>query len=70
MPARPDRYPAATWRKSHASADQGACVEIALQGSSVLVRDSNDKNGAVLGFTFGQWLGLMRRIRNGELDRD
>ena len=70
MPARPDRYPATTWRKSRASADQGACVEIAVQGSFVLVRDSNDKNGAVLGFTFGQWLELMGRIRKGELGGD
>lgn len=69
MPARPDQYPATTWRKSHASADQGACVEIAVQGSFVLVRDSNDKKGVVLGFTFGQWLELMGRIRKGELDR-
>jgi len=70
MPARPDRYPTTTWRKSRASADQGACVEIAVQGSFVLVRDSNDKNGAVLRFTFGQWLELMGRIRKGELGGD
>jgi len=69
MPARPDRNPATTWRKSHASADQGACVEIAVVGSSVLVRDSRNENSAALGFTFGQWQELMRRIRNGELDR-
>jgi hypothetical protein len=69
MPARPDPYPATTWRKSHASADQGACVEIAVQGSFVLVRDSKDKNGAVLGFTFGSWHELMGRITKGEPDR-
>jgi hypothetical protein len=68
MPARPNRYPATTWRKSHASADQGECVEIAVQGSFVLIRDSRDKNGVVLGFTFGPWLELMGRIRKGELD--
>jgi hypothetical protein len=70
MPARPDRYPATTWRKSHASADQGACVEIAVQGSFVLVRDSKDKNSAVLRFAFGQWAELMGRIRNGGPDGD
>lgn len=69
MPARPDRYPATTWRKSHASADQGACVEIAVQGSYVLVRDSKEKNGTVLGFTFGRWHELLGRIRKGELGR-
>ena len=67
MPAWPDRNPATTWRKSRASADQGACVEIAVRTSFVLVRDSRDDNGTILKFTFGQWLGLMGRIRNEEL---
>lgn len=66
MPARPDRYPASAWRKSRASADQGACVEIKVQGSCVLVRDSRNKNGAVLKIACGPWLELMRRIRKGE----
>lgn len=69
MPARPDRYLATTWRKSRASADQGNCVEIAVQESSVLVRDSRDNNNVILEFTFGQWLGLMARIRKGEPGR-
>jgi hypothetical protein len=68
MPARPDQDPATTWRKSRASADQGACVEIAVQGSFVLVRDARNTNGTVLRFTFGQWLELLRSIRKGELD--
>jgi Domain of unknown function (DUF397) len=67
MPARPDRYPAATWRKSIASADQGACVEIAVQESFVLVRDSRDENGTILKFTFGQWIRLMEHVRKGPL---
>ena len=69
MPARPDRYPASAWRKSHASADQAACIEITVRESFVLVRDSRNKNGAVLEFALGPWLELMRRIRKGELDR-
>lgn len=66
MPARPDRYLATAWRKSRASADQGNCVEIAVQGSSVLVRDSRDNSNVILEFSFDQWLGLMARIRKGE----
>ena len=69
MPTRPDSYPVLAWRKSHASAGSGECVEIAVQGPFVLVRDSRDKNGAVLRFSFGPWLELMGRIRKGELDR-
>ena len=68
MPARPDRYPATTWRKSSASADQGGCVEIRVHESFVLVRDSKNANGVVLEISSGPWRELMRRIRNGELD--
>lgn len=68
MPARQDRYPATTWRKSSASADQGACVEISAHTSFVLVRDSQNKEDAVLTIPSGPWRELMRRIRNGQLD--
>jgi len=68
MAARPDRYPAPTWRKSSASADQGGCVEISVHGSFVLVRDSKNANGVTLEIPSGSWRGLMRRIRIGDLD--
>jgi hypothetical protein len=54
------------WRKSSASANGGACVEVAQSGSSVLVRDSSNPSGAVLVFTRAKWLGLLRYIRNPE----
>jgi Domain of unknown function (DUF397) len=69
MPARPEKRRAITWRKSHASQDSGECVEIAVGESYVLVRDSRDKNGAVLKFTFAQWLRLMSQIRKEEPGR-
>ena len=68
MPARPDRYPAATWRKSSVSQEQGECVEISVRESFVLVRDSKNINGAVLEIPFGSWHELMRAIRIGQLD--
>ena len=68
MPARPDRYPASAWRRSRASADQGTCVEIRVRRSFVQVRDSRDKNSAVLEIPFDAWVELMRRIRKGGLD--
>jgi hypothetical protein len=67
MPAWPDQYPAATWRKSRASADQGACVEIAVWESFVLVRDSREGNSTILKLTFDQWLGLLGRIKKEQL---
>jgi hypothetical protein len=67
MAARPDRYPATTWRKSSTSADQGGCVEISVRGSFVLVRDSKNADGVTLEIPSGSWHELMRRIRNGDL---
>lgn len=64
--AVPDQKPAATWRKSRASADAGACVEVASLDSSVLVRDSRNTSGAVLALTRAEWLRLLRRIREQE----
>jgi hypothetical protein len=66
MPAQPAQYSTLAWRKSSASAGQGECVEVATSGQSVLTRDSLDQSGAVLAFTTAQWLGLVRRIKNGE----
>ncbi|MGO9193492.1 MAG: DUF397 domain-containing protein [Streptosporangiaceae bacterium] len=57
------------WRKSRASGGSGECVEVAQLDSSVLVRDSRDRSGAVLVVTSAQWLGLLRRTRNGEVGR-
>jgi hypothetical protein len=68
MPARPDRYPATTWRKSSASADQGGCVEISVHESFVLVRDSKNANGVMLKILSGSWHDLTWRIRNEQLD--
>jgi hypothetical protein len=69
MPARPGQNPATAWRKSRASADSGSCVEVAVQKSFVLVRDSTEGNNVVLKFGFAQWLDLMERIRKGTLGR-
>lgn len=67
MATQPNRYSALTWRKSSASGGDGACVEIARLGSSVLVRNSRNESGVVLVLTSAQWRGLLRRIQNGEL---
>lgn len=64
MAVQPNRDPALNWRKSSASGGDGACVEVAQSGSSVLVRDSGNRAGAVLVFTRAQWLGLLTHIRD------
>ena len=66
MATQPDRYSTVTWRKSSASGGAGECVEIATADSFVLARDSKDRSGVVLEFTTGQWLGFLRRVKNGK----
>jgi len=66
MATEPNRDSTIIWRKSSASGADSGCVEVAKSGSSVLVRDTANRSGAVLAVTCAQWLGLLRRIRNGE----
>jgi hypothetical protein len=68
MPARPSRQSALDWRKSTASAPQTNCVEIACTRSSVLVRDSRNRAGALLACAPAQWSAFLGRVRSGELE--
>jgi len=43
-------------------------VEVATASPFVLTRDSRDRTGAVLRFTPAQWLGLVERIKTGDID--
>jgi hypothetical protein len=44
-----------SWRKSSHSANNGACVEIAVIGGRVTIRDSMNPNDAELTFPIGAW---------------
>lgn len=66
MATQPNQDPTLIWRKSRLSGESGGCVEVAVCKSSVLVRDSHDRAGSVLAFTSGQWLVLLRRVKDGE----
>jgi hypothetical protein len=58
----------ATWRTSGRS-NGTSCVEVALGSSSVvLVRDSKDRDGAVLTFTLAEWEAFIGGVRDGEFD--
>jgi hypothetical protein len=59
-----------SWRKSSLSYGNGICVEVVgLAGDVIMVRDSKNARGAVLGFTPGEWDAFVGGVRNGEFDR-
>jgi len=64
MATQPNRDSTLIWRKSRLSGESGGCVEVAEQESSVLVRDSQNRSGAILQFTSAQWRGFVRRLKN------
>jgi hypothetical protein len=58
----------ATWRKSSRSGANG-CVEVAVVGDRVAVRDSKDRHGPVLLFTADEWACFLGGVRDGEFDQ-
>jgi hypothetical protein len=55
------------WRKSSYSGING-CVEVAVDGDRVAVRDSKDRGGPVLLFTPDEWEAFLAGARDREFD--
>ena len=53
------------WRRS-GRCDSATCVEVAVDGDRVGVRDSKDPDGAVLWFSVEEWTAFLAGVRNGE----
>lgn len=53
---------------SSSSSNGGACVEVALIGQAVAVRDSKDPEGPKLAVTPEGWKAFTHRVKTGELD--
>jgi hypothetical protein len=47
----------------------GGCVEVAIVGERIAVRDSKQRGGPVLNFTAVEWDAFVGGVRNGEFDR-
>ncbi len=58
--------PRVVWRKSTAS-DSGSCVEVAVVGGSLLVRDSMNRNGPVLRFSLADWSAFLAHASTGDV---
>jgi hypothetical protein len=58
---------AAAWRTS-TLCDLNGCVEVAILGDRVAVRDAKDRNGPVLVFTAREWEAFVGGVRGGEFD--
>jgi hypothetical protein len=57
----------ATWRKSSHSGVNG-CVEVAVLGGAVAVRNSEDPQGPLLVFSIMKWHAFLDGVRDGEFD--
>jgi len=59
-----------SWRKARRSANNGACVELASVGGRVLVRDSKDENGPVMGYPGAAWRIFLGAAKTGRFDSE
>jgi hypothetical protein len=57
------------WRKSSASGN-GGCVEVAFDASKVHVRDTENRQGAILSVSPSAWSDLIEAIRHGRYDME
>jgi hypothetical protein len=51
------------WRKSSYSGNTGNCVEVAIAGRAVAVRDSKDIGGPQLAFAPHEWRAFALKVK-------
>lgn len=52
----------APWKKSSRSGSVSNCVEVAVTSDVVGVRDTKDRDGAVLSFSNDRWVDFVRTL--------
>jgi len=57
----------ATWRRSSRSSDTANCVEVAVAGFAVGVRDSKDPDGPALVLPTTAWTHFVAAISSGHI---
>lgn len=68
MPNMSDLPDNLNWRKAKRSMNNGNCAEIGSVGGAVMVRDTKDRQGAVLRYPAVSWLEFVREARKGRFD--
>jgi hypothetical protein len=58
----------AQWRKSSLSGNGANCVEVAIVGDAIAVRDSKNPTGAVLTFTLSEWNAFLGGVKRDEFN--
>ena len=58
----------AGWRKASRSVANGACVEAASSGATVLIRDSVDRSGPVVRYDARTWRLFLDTAKAGSID--
>ena len=59
--------PTVDWLRSR-HCETGMCVEVAIVGSQVAIRDSNNPDGPTLIFTLEEWRAFTAGIRDFEFE--
>jgi hypothetical protein len=56
------------WRKAKRSMNNGNCAEVATTAGVVVVRDTQDPKGLVIGYPADSWRSFIVRTQSGLFD--